>query len=369
MADMHQVFVSYAHADDQPMDDNVPGWVSYFVDKLQRTVARQPGGAQVTFWMDHRLEPQRRVDDELRRRISDSSVILALISPRYLESNWCAKEMATFVEEVGGGLSDNRVFMVELLPTERPSWHPAVQELSPVQLWSSSLNSPEPKTKGWPVPDARCDRDYWDDVHYLASVLARQIKGLSNTNGLSDTTTLLAEDSLAPSFNQQSQEVEPSSDGPLSIALTVADDEDASLVSATQVLLGELDADAYVPPKLSPGQLPSSHRAAVEQQLRSSHGVLLVYGTAPLTWVHAKHAEVRKLLALERSGIWTGLLEGPPAQKPSHGLPPRGLLTLDCKGGVSKDELGRFVHLLQEQRRGANFGKSTSAAPKGGGDV
>ncbi len=137
-----QVFVSYAHADNQPLDADFPGWVSAFVDKLGRTVARQAGGGAVEFWMDHRLEPQRRVDAELRRRIRESAVILAFVSPRYLESEWCGKEMAAFVAEVGGGVSADRVFLVEVLPTDRDAWHASMRDLSPVKLWADSLTHP-----------------------------------------------------------------------------------------------------------------------------------------------------------------------------------------------------------------------------------
>jgi hypothetical protein len=346
------VFVSYAHADDVPMDAGVPGWVSLFVDKLKRAVARQAGGASIEFWMDHRLEPQRRVDDELRRRIRDSVVILSFVSPRYLESEWCGKEIATFVAEVGHGIASNRVFMVEVLPTRRDKWHSAVQDLTAIPLWTESLTHPEPRTKGWPVPDPRGDRDFWDDVNYLAGVLARQLQGLDTTDGGNGMLPLQSVQATAAPPDPAPADTPP--DTPASEVLTIvvhaADDENRQLVGKTQELLGELDADAYLAPVISPGQTPAQHRAAVEQMLRTSHGVLVVYGAAPPSWVQSKHAEVRKLLALERRGTWTGLLEGPPETKLPHGLPPRGLMVLDCRNGPSKEELGRFVQALRQQR-------------------
>jgi hypothetical protein len=174
LAVTRQVFISYAHADDLQMDVDFPGWVSLFVERLKNAVVRHAGGANVTFWMDHSLEPQRQVDDELRRRIRESAVILAFISPRYLESMWCRKEMDTFVAEVGGGGTGDRVFIVEVLSTKRESWHVALRALSPVVLWRNTLVRPEPFTLGWPVPDPRADRDYWSSVSDLASVLSRQ---------------------------------------------------------------------------------------------------------------------------------------------------------------------------------------------------
>lgn len=337
-----QVFVSYAHADDAPMADNSPGWVSQFVDHLQRTVLRQAGGVDIGFWMDHRLEPQRHVSDELRQRIRDSAVILVFLSPGYLASKWCLQEVTDFVAEVGAGGADNRVFLVEVLPTERERWHVALRELSPVALWTQTLARPEPRTKGWPVPDARGDRDYWDEINDLASILARQLRVLGPAASPPASGTLAQLVTPASSPNAVGDV--------LSIVVHAADDEDEHLVKDAQDMLSELDADPYLAPRLGPNETPAQHRTAVEQLVRSSDGVLVVYGLAPPSWVQTKHAEVRKLVALDRRATLTGLLEGPPAPKLAHGLPSRGLMVLDCRAGVHKDELGRFVRALLEQR-------------------
>jgi len=173
-----QIFISYAHADDQLLDEGTFGWVTYFVDKLQKAIGMQPGGSQVNCWMDHQLEEQRAVDETLRQSIRGSRCILAFMSPRYLESKWCQQEMATFVELVGGGAANNRVFLVELLPTKRTDWHPGIQGISAIKFWSASLAEPEPMILGWPVPDTKVDKPYWRELNHLASILARQIQNL-----------------------------------------------------------------------------------------------------------------------------------------------------------------------------------------------
>lgn len=76
--------------------------------------------------------------DELHRRIVDSHVFLAFLSPAYLESSWCAQEMDTFVHLVGQGSGADRVFLVEIRPTESMDWHAGVRDfstdLSPIEL-------------------------------------------------------------------------------------------------------------------------------------------------------------------------------------------------------------------------------------------
>lgn len=355
----YQVFVSYAHADNESLDKGEPGWVSFFVDKLQRATARHPGGAHVEFWMDHRLEPQRQVTEELRKRIRDSVIILALISPRYMESKWCQLEMATFVAEVGGGVSAARVFMVEVLPTEREHWHTAVRDLSPVKLWVSDFSHPEAKTLGWPVPAVRGDRDYWDEVNTLASRLARQLGALAQTPPPEPPAPVSPEIS-APASTPPLPE-----DTPLTVLIN-ADQPDQSHAHETQAVLGELDVDGYLAPVMLAGQHPGEFRQAYESQLLASHGVIVVYGEAPPTWVQAKYGEARKVLALHRKGTWAGLLEAPlpnpeAGPKPPHGLPPRGLMVLDCKRGIDKAELARFVQALKAGGSSCAAGSQTGA--------
>ncbi|MEY2633100.1 MAG: hypothetical protein RIR00_1754 [Pseudomonadota bacterium] len=296
--------------------------------------------------MDYRLEPHKKVNAELRARIQESAVILAFVSPSYLESEWCMLEMATFIEEVGGGDCADRVFMVEVLPTERASWHKALRDLSPVKCWGADLQNPEAKTLGWPVPDVRADRNYWGKVNDLASILARQLQ-------------LLPEKPPVPVAakpeNQESQTktnaVAPSgAESHLSILIT-ADTPDQSLAVQTQAVLADLEVDAYLAPAMSQNQNPGEYRKAVEAQLLENHGVIVVYGETPPTWVQAKFGEVKKVLALQRKGTWAGLLEGPPEGKLHHGLPPRGLMVMNCKAGVDQAELSRFIAAL---RQGAN---------------
>lgn len=333
-----QVFISYAHADNLPLDDSAPGWVSCFVDKLQRTIARQAGGGAISFWMDHRLEPQRKVNDELRRTIFDSEIVLAVLSPRYLESEWCQREMQTFVEAVGAGVLENRVFLVEVLPTPRSNWHTALRDLSTTPFWTSSFVRPEPKTMGWPFPNVKADYDYWDEVNSLASILARQILNLAP---LSPEPPV-----LQPSI-QSLPDSMPARSLPLSVVIN-ADSPDNELARKAQALLGDLDVDAIIAPQALRHQLPAVYREQFESTLRNNHGVMIIYGEAPPSWVQAKYGEVRKVLANERNRFWIGLLEGPPCDKPVHGLPQRNLLLLDCRQGVTAEQLNRFVRALRE---------------------
>lgn len=313
-----QVFISYAHADNQAFDEEMKGWVTIFVDNLQKAIGMKPGGGQVDCWMDHRLEPQRSVDDALRRRIRESACIVAFMSPRYLESEWCQLEMDTFVKLVGGGGANDRVFLVEVLETDRNAWHPGIRSITVVKFWHKGIDQPEPMALGWPVPNPKSDRAYWRELNRLASILARQIRVLLAKPPVSSLRVMIN-----------------------------ADKPDRDLGKQAQGILGGLEIDATLAAEPLSTQLPAEYRQQLEALLDNSHGVIIVYGAAPPSWVQVQHSLVCKVLALRRKDVWEALLDGPPAEKPDHGLPDRNLMVLDCRYGLSSDPLKRFVEKLR----------------------
>lgn len=353
-----QVFISYAHADDARFDEEVSGWVTAFVDNLVKVARMQPGGESLEIWMDHSLEPQVRVDRELRRRIRNSDILVIFMSPRYLISRWCLLELRLFLRTHRTRGTSGRIFLVETLPTERSSWHRSLRGLNSIPFWTKSLEKPEPKRYGWPAPNPKRDYEYWDSINRLGTVVARQLVvlpavapilrgSLGSMKWPAVPTTPAPVTAAAPATPSEVPAVLTTvPEGPLSILIN-ADSGDQPIALDAQLALSDLDVDAYIAAEPTPTQLPADYRTKFEGKLRDSHGVIVVYGGAPPTWVQAKYGDVRKVLAMERKGTWAGLLEGPPDAKAAHGLPPRNLMVLDCKKGIDKAELARFVAALK----------------------
>jgi hypothetical protein len=344
-----QIFISYAHADNIPYEDGAKGWVSNFVENLLNDIGRREGGSEVECWMDHRLEPQYAVDDELCKRIKESTCILAFMSPRYLKSEWCQGEMNTFVKLVGGGSANNRVFLIELLPTNRNDWHPGIQSLSTIELWHKSFDQPEPMLLGHPVPDLKGDKAYWGKLNYLASIMARQIQALSAIPTIPASPVPAPTLPVLPTENPSTTPAQMCQSEPLSVVIN-ADKPDRDLGKQIRSLLDELDVDAKLSAEPLPDQLPEVYRKELDSLLQDSHGVLIVYGSAPPIWVQVQHSKARKVLATQRKGVWGALVDGPPEVKPELDLGSRSnLLVLDCrKEGPSRELLEDFVQKLKE---------------------
>jgi len=143
----------------------------------------------------------------------------------------------------------------------------------------------------------------------------------------------------------------PASPPPPIAALSVvinADPLDRDLGKQTRDLLGALEVDATLAAEPIVTQEPAKYRRDLEALLEYNHGVLIIYGLAPPTWVQAQYAMARKVLATRDPKVWGALLEGPPEDKPEHGLKSRNLMVLDCRRGLSPDPLKGFVEKLRQ---------------------
>lgn len=87
-------------------------------------------------------------------------------------------------------------------------------------------------------------------------------------------------------------------------------------------------------------------RTQLDIVIDESEGMIIVYGQAPPMWIQAQYAQARKVTGLRDKVFFTALLDGPPIEKPSVGLGGRNLMTLECRDGLLRDEIERFVNAL-----------------------
>jgi hypothetical protein len=89
----NDVFISYSHIDDQSVDG--PGWVSDFHRRLVIEVEEELG-AKVHVWRDKRISGDTDFTKELDKQVRGSAMLLAILSPSYLNSQWCDWELTGF---------------------------------------------------------------------------------------------------------------------------------------------------------------------------------------------------------------------------------------------------------------------------------
>ena len=218
----YDVFVSYAHADDDPPLGAAEGWVTTLADELRKMLRRKLGAREPRIFMDHQLADNERVTEALLANVRGSRVLLLLMSRSYQRSRWCQWELGRFLVSQTERDYRQNVFIVETEPTERAGWPPALKELISIRFWQRDFEDQAPRLMGSPTPTPHEDNPYWRNLNELAHLIARQLEDSEAppsdppaTIWLAETTEDLLDEqeSIAAALRQQGFLVVPT--GPL----------------------------------------------------------------------------------------------------------------------------------------------------------
>src|SRR2546430_17662985 len=94
----HDIFISYAHIDDTPLMEGEEGWVSKFHQSLEALVKQILGDAP-NIWRDPKLQGNDYFSDKLVGALPDTALLVSILSPRYVKSEWCLRELETFLRD------------------------------------------------------------------------------------------------------------------------------------------------------------------------------------------------------------------------------------------------------------------------------
>lgn len=184
----NHLFVSYARVDDQPVQGEEK-WVTELVREVRTQIDRKLGRiGSCRIWMDHELRGNARLTDEIEQQVNNSAVMLVLLSPGYLESDWCLQELACFLE----ANSDNsRLFLVEIDKMELADRPPGTEDLLGYCFWAEDDFKKRVVTLG--LPASRRDARYWDRVVDLSHDIANELKSATDSEPDDRPAILLAE--------------------------------------------------------------------------------------------------------------------------------------------------------------------------------
>ena len=122
-------FISYAHIDNEPISAGQKGWVTQFHATLQ-TMLSQRMGERARIWRDDKLAGDDVFADEIVAQFNKTALLVSILSPRYLRSEWCTRELHEFCAAVerGGNLgtaNKSRVFKIVKTPLDPGTALPA----------------------------------------------------------------------------------------------------------------------------------------------------------------------------------------------------------------------------------------------------
>jgi hypothetical protein len=145
MSFKHDVFISYPHLSNQDDASGHNGWVAKFHRRLKDRLS-EALGRDARIWRDNKLKAGAVFGDEIRDRLRDSKVLLCILSPAYINSEWCLKELRAFycfAEESGNLSVANQSRIMTAIKTFVP------QEQHPAELRGSLYSEFYKKSEDW----------------------------------------------------------------------------------------------------------------------------------------------------------------------------------------------------------------------------
>lgn len=189
----HDIFISYAHVDDQVESSTDEGWVTTLVKGLKTRLAQKLGRSDAyKLWFDHDLSRHVRITPQIMDALEKTAILIVILSPGYIASDWCQREKEAFLSFIKE--SSSRVFIVErdkIKDEDRPS---EFEELKGYCFWVQEEGKP-PQTLGMPKPNPDDPRyyPYYDAVNDLSCYLAEELQKLKSDVESPHTKTKLSE--------------------------------------------------------------------------------------------------------------------------------------------------------------------------------
>jgi len=182
------IFVSYAQLDNQPLVEGRGGWVANLHRALE-TRLRQLRGEEVTVWRDPKLQGNDAFDEDLVDRLQQSAVFVAVVSPRYLKSEWCRREVEAFLKAstATGGVTvgdSSRLFKILKTPVSVEQQPRALQTQLGYEFFKTDPETGRVRELDEVFgPDAQ--REFWIKLDDLAHDIADVLDKLARPAGSS----------------------------------------------------------------------------------------------------------------------------------------------------------------------------------------
>lgn len=178
MTEAYDVFISYAHADNEiPLNASIDtGWIGVLAANLNTG----PNVLKKRIFIDYQLKPGDEFSDTLISKVKSSTLLVIFLSQNYAKSDWCGKELAHFIQAHSNNPEKPvDVFVVELFPYEQLTGLPEnIQNIRKhnihAKFWVQPIDGSVPILAGYPTPNDNDDKvriHYWNSLNSLRSAI------------------------------------------------------------------------------------------------------------------------------------------------------------------------------------------------------
>ena len=176
----HDVFLSYAHLDNVPITPGEMGWADELAEKLQTELKQRLGTKDFRLWIDNSLDGNHPITPDIMTAISRSATLLVIMSPSYLNSEWCRRERTAFLNLIGDRVAAGSVF-VEIARNVNLNDVPAeFADLQGFQFWIDDKEASTDRPLG--MLD-RTEKGYINKILQLSHELGTHLARLRSNAG------------------------------------------------------------------------------------------------------------------------------------------------------------------------------------------
>ena len=188
----YDIFVSYAHGQNTSdlgatRRNHILEWSRIMVEDLKQQInlLLSDSGQSITVWMDPKIRSTASLESNLEGAVERSALLLVLMSPYYLRSDWCKREAERFslcAAKQKALDQPSRTFVVNIFPTERGRWPSALRDKDGQSLlgfpFCRELSPDNWSPYGFPDPQAVRDDEhqYWTGIKQLAGEITSQLR-------------------------------------------------------------------------------------------------------------------------------------------------------------------------------------------------
>jgi len=324
----HDIFVSYAQVDDKPMFAQEKGWVSTLVDILKIRLSQTLGRKDFDLWKTERLILNDKIEPHIveKEAVTHSAVLLVILSPGYLKSEWCRVEREHFLR----ANPNNKIFIVELNEIPAQEKPEALKDIIGYKFWYREKKNESVIILGYPKPDIE-DKKYYYKINRLVHDLAAEINILRKLhqtpeNASPRPTSAISDDSGGIVYLAVSQVDEYLTKDIIQIL------EDNGLSTSLPIQTG------------TPREIRTDH----ENNLRNCDGIVIVYGVVSITWVQKQLIHSRKIrIKREHPLKALAVYDGPPEEKTDINMMLPNMHMINCRTEFKPSEFQPFLHAMK----------------------
>lgn len=143
------ILISYAHIDDASLVEGQKGWISEFHRSLELRLA-QVTGKKPVIWRDPKLQGNDFFGDEIVSQFPNIAMLISILSPRYVKSEWCLKEINEFHKASGKNIgirveNKSRIFKVIKTPVRRDEHPDIIRDVLGYEFYKIDQETGRPK--------------------------------------------------------------------------------------------------------------------------------------------------------------------------------------------------------------------------------